>query len=191
MQTSSRPGARPAKLWSTASGHLAGADAQQRLVVEPLEDLPRVIHRDAGDAHPAFGDRRLVHHLLANRRRALEQGVEQRAGGLELSREVVGTQHLAEDLRLAEDHRIERGGDREEVLDDLPVGLVVQVLVKVRRRDAVEVPEEVDHLLDAGVAVRLAADVELDPVAGGQQHRLAVGEPGPERRQRRGGAAAR
>ena len=76
------------------------------------------------------------------------------------------------------------------MLDDLPVGLVVQVLVKVRRRDAVEVPEEVDHLLDAGVAVRLAADVELDPVAGGQQHRLAVGEPGPERRQRRGGCCA-
>ena len=37
-----------------------------------------------------------------------------------LPRQLVGLFHLREDLRFAEDHAVEAGGDAEQVADDLP-----------------------------------------------------------------------
>ena len=79
--------------------------------------------------------------------------------------------HLAEDLALADDHRVEPGGDAEEVRDRAVVVVRVEVLgevVGLRRRLLGEEVEDVRH---RGVELR-AARVDLDAVARGEQHDL-------------------
>ena len=65
---------------------------------------------------------------LADAQRLLEQHVEGRADGAALLAEPQRLAGLAEDLALADDHRVEAGGDLEEVGD----GAVVVVDVEVR-----------------------------------------------------------
>ena len=66
---------------------------------------------------------------LADPQRLLEEHVERRADGAELLAEPQRLAGLAEDLALADDHRVEAGGDVEEVGD----GAVVVVDVEVRQ----------------------------------------------------------
>ena len=61
--------------------HLAGADDQDRLVVEVVEHLADVIDGDAGDRDVAAGDAGLGADALGDDVGVLEQGVQQRPGG--------------------------------------------------------------------------------------------------------------
>ena len=88
--------------------------------------------------------------------------------------------HLAQDLRLAQHHRIEPARHAKRVRH----GLVTRQRVEVRRqrilRHAVEILEPLDHRLRLG-----AVDVDLGPVAGRQDRRFLHLRPRP------GGRAAR
>ena len=79
---------------------------------------------------------------------------------------------LAEDLALADDHRVEPAGDREQVRDG-PV-LVVHVEVRGELVDGHAGPpgEQLGGLGDAAVEL-VDVGVDLDPVAGREHDRLA------------------
>src|SRR5829696_7829704 len=101
-------GLEPCEAASDELCHLARADAQDGFVVEMIEDAARVIDGNAGDTEPPLGDARLGHHLLPDGRGALEERVEDWTGRARIAGGVVRFAHLAEDLRLANDHRIQR-----------------------------------------------------------------------------------
>ena len=101
---------------------------------------------------------------LADAQRLLEEDVEGRADGAVLLAEPQRLAGLAEDLALADDHRVEAGGDVEEVGD----GALVVVDVEVRHERlgglAGALDEQPGDVLDAAVeAVDLGVD--LEPVA--------------------------
>ena len=101
-------------------GHLAGADHQHALVVEPLEDARGEIgDRHAGDAHAVAMERRFVGDAAGDAEGGLEQAVRHRPGAADFVGQFVGLLHLREDLRFAEDHAVEAGGDAEQVADDV------------------------------------------------------------------------
>ena len=95
--------------------HLAGADEQHADLAQVLEQLRRQPHRGGGHADRMGADLGRGAHLLGDRERALEQLVQRRAQRAGLVGLAHGLLHLAQDLRLAQHHRIEPGGDAEGV----------------------------------------------------------------------------
>ena len=86
-----------------------------RGLAQVFEQLRGQPHRGGGHADRVRADLGGGAHFLGDRERALEQLVQracQRAGGFGLAHRLL---HLAEDLRLAEHHRIEAAGDAERV----------------------------------------------------------------------------
>jgi hypothetical protein len=92
----------------------------------------RRVQRRAHHVLPGAIDAGLGVRALADAQRLLHQLVQQPTDALRLDGRLVCLAQLAEDLRLADHHRIETGGDPEGVVDR---GLVV-VDVEVRRQFA-------------------------------------------------------
>ena len=91
----------------------------------------------------------------------------------------VGLFDLAEDLRLADDHAVERTGDAEEMADGFAVVVLVEVGLDVGGGDGEVFVEEAEEV---GLGLRLGvggfADVvlqgeEFDAVAGGEDEAFA------------------
>ena len=89
----------------------ARSDQHDAAAVEALEDLLREGGRRGRDGGWALADRRLETRATAGVQRHAEGPVEQRAGGSHLE----GVPHLAEDLALAGDERVEARCDAEQV----------------------------------------------------------------------------
>jgi hypothetical protein len=149
-----------------------------------VENTAGAVDGNGADAQPALGDARLAHHLLADGEGLLEERIEGRAGRPAFAGLVVRVADLAQDLRLADDHRVERGCDAEEVSDDVALGLLVHVRRDASCRHVAQLGEERDHLVVARVAVHGAGGVELDAVAGVEQDRLDALELRAQRLQR-------
>ena len=79
--------------------------------------------------------------------------------------------HLAEDLALADDHRVEPGGHAEQVRDRGVVVVRVEEVGELVGVDARRVGEEVAHVLHRRVEQR-GVGVDLGAVARGEQHDL-------------------
>ena len=108
---------------------------------------------------------------LADAQRLLEEGVERGPDGAVLLADAQRVAGLAEDLALADDHRVEAGGDLEEVGDRALV--VVDVEVGQQRLGGLlgAGDEQAGQVLDAAVeAVDLGVDLEA--VAGDDRRRL-------------------
>ena len=106
-------------------------------------------------------------HVLGNGKRALEQAVEhqpqraRRLGGL------YRLLHLAQDLRLAQHHRIEPARDAKRMRNGFLLRQRVDVLRQRRLGHAMEGFEPLHDRLGFG-----AIEVDLGPVAGRQDRRL-------------------
>ena len=72
----------------------------------------------------------------------MEQAMGDGAGEAEVARRGIGRLHLTEDLRLADDQRIEARGDAEEMARRVDAAVAVEVLGQPRRVEAVIVAEE-------------------------------------------------
>ena len=95
--------------------HLARAHQQHRAAVQLAEDLGRELDRDVRQRDGVPADRRLAAGALRRGDRAVAQAVQHRAEAARLLGRLVGVLHLAEDLRLAEHHRVEAGRHAERV----------------------------------------------------------------------------
>ena len=89
-------------------------------------------HRRGGDRHRVGTDVRLGPHALGHRERRLEQAVEHRSGAAGLLRRAIGILELAQDLRLAEHHRVETGRDGKGVRDGGALVEPVQTVLYAR-----------------------------------------------------------
>ena len=94
---------------------LAGADDEHAPALEAAEDLSRERDRGEADRHRAFAERRFGAHALADAERPVKQLAQQRAGAVAFRGGLERVLHLAENLRLADDERIESGGDAEQM----------------------------------------------------------------------------
>ena len=110
--TSAISAPRLRRLRAACSLTLPAPSEEDRAAFEAAEDLLR--ERGGGRRHRrgALADRGLRPHLAARVQRLPEDAVEHRPGRPELVREP----HLAEDLALARNERVEPGGDAEEVV---------------------------------------------------------------------------
>ena len=160
--------------------HLAGADDEDGLVAEVVEDLADVIDGGAGDRDVAAGDAGFGADALGDAAGVGKQGVQQRAGAVVLVSQLVGIRHLPGDLPLADDEAVEAGGDAEQVAHGVVVVADVQVRLDLIDGQAVEVGEEaangvsVERRRGAGGAVEDAGQVQLDAVAGAEDDGFAV-----------------
>ncbi len=111
-------------------GGLAGADHQHPLLTEVAKRAPGKPDSHRGDRDPLLADRGLLAHPAAGSESAAEETVEDRPGGALDQRQLVGAFDLALDLGLADDHRVEPGGDLEKVVG------------RVARAQRVEVAEQ-------------------------------------------------
>ena len=101
--------------------HLAGADEQHAGLAQVLEQLGGQAHRGGGHADGVRADLGGRAHVLRDREGPLEHLVQrgaERAGRVGLAH---GLLHLAEDLRLAQHHRIEPTGYAKGMAGSLPV----------------------------------------------------------------------
>jgi hypothetical protein len=96
---------------------------------------------------------------------------------------------LSEHLRLADDQRVEAGGDAEQVIGR--VGAAVDHDVRRQRVPGHAVVFADEAPARFGGVVGLGAGVDFRAVAGGQDHGLAGDLAGRQRRHRRVEAAAR
>ena len=109
---------------------------------------------------------------LAGRERGAEELVENRAGRALDQRQLVGALDLPLNLGLADDHRVEPGGDPEQVARGRGATQRVEVADELGRRRLGLAREQPEHEGLAGDRVR-DAEVELGPVAGRDRRRLA------------------
>ena len=109
-------------------GHLAGAEDEDAQAGEVPEDLLGELDGGVADRDRAFGEPGFVAHALADRERGVEQPMRDGAGEVEVARRGVGRLHLAEDLRLADDERVEACRDAEEVARGVDAAMAVEVL---------------------------------------------------------------
>jgi len=162
--------------------HLAGTDHEDRAPLERVEDLLRKLDGGVADRHGALADGRLGADALPDLERLTEHPVEEALGGARLAGEVVGLLHLMEDLGLAHDHRVERGDHPEQVLHDRVALDDVEVARQLVTIEVVEVAQEVDDRVRAGLGGRHRVD--LGAVAGREDDRLGYLVGPGERRQR-------
>ena len=152
--------------------HLAGAEDQdvqpRQLAEDLLGELDRgVAHRDRPFAEPG-----LRAHAFADGERGVKQPVRHRAGALHVARGRVRGLDLAEDLRLADDERVEAGGDAEQMARRIGAAMAVEVVGERGRVDAVVVAEEAIDGVDR--RLRIADGVDLGAVARRQHDRFVA-----------------
>ncbi len=148
--------------------HLAGAHQIHRLAGEAAEDLLRQFDGHRCDGNRRGSDGGLIPNLFGDGKGAGQKLVKLRIYRTEGAGGGVGFLHLSEDLRLADHHGIQAGGDAEDVLDGLKLLVLEDVGFELAGTEA----EEVAHkLLQIAIAV-LRARKDFHPVAGGDDHAL-------------------
>lgn len=160
---------------------LAGADQQRLAAVQVAEDLLGQAHRGERHGHRVLADGGIGADGLRRTEGGLEQAAEQRTDGAGLARDGVGRLHLAEDLRLAEDHRVEAGGHAHHVAHRVFVLVHIGTGAQLVESQAMVVRQPGEHVV-RGRMVDL--QVEFAPVAGRQDGRLAAGGQAAELLQR-------
>jgi hypothetical protein len=167
---------------SAILSHLSRADHDDLFVVESLEKLARKVgDRHARNTDPLLIDRGFRCDSLGHPQRRLEGRVGQGADTARGRGQFVCLFHLAEDLRLADDHAVEAGGHREQVTDKVLAGPLEQVVEQVNRLQTMEIGQEADDVVMRWAAFRLfRRDVQLHPIARRKEHRLCARKSLPQ-----------
>jgi hypothetical protein len=118
----------------------------------------------------------------------MEKAIQDRTDRLRIGGGGVCLLHLAEDLRLADDQRVEAAGDPEQVPRRVEAADVVQVRRQIRGLHAVKLREK-RHQIGARRRRIVAGHVQLGAVAGRDNDRFARGPASRHRPQRVGHAA--
>ena len=151
--------------------HRAGADDEHLGAVERAEHLPGLV-QPGGDQRAAGAvDAGLGAGPLADPQGLLGERAELPAGGPGVLRGAQRVPDLAEDLALADDHRVQPAGHREQVRDGAVLVVHVEVRGELVQGDAGPPGEQLGGLGEAAVEL-VDLGVDLDPVAGGEHDRL-------------------
>ena len=146
--------------------HLARSDHQRRLVVEGLEDLPSEIsHGHAGNAHAPLVDGCLDGNPPGDLDRRLEDGMGQRARPLLVRGGLISLLDLRENLRFADHHAVEAGGDGEQVANGVGVFVAEQMLRDLLRNDPVY-GQESPFLFSVQFSRAFRGGIQFRPIAG-------------------------
>ena len=151
--------------------HLPCADQVDALAVQGAEDLLGQFDRDRGDRNRGRSDRGLGAHALGDGKGAGEQLIELRAHGADRAGGGIGFLDLAENLRLADDHRVEAGGDAEDVADRFIFAKFVEMTFELAEIDLEILAQEFAQIARAILHV----GDEFHAVAGGNDHALGNG----------------
>jgi hypothetical protein len=118
----------------------------------------------------------------------MKQPVEQGARGTLGGGDAVRVLHLPQNLRLADDHRVEPRRHAKEMACRVLVCPGVQMRHDLLGRQPVEIAQKRGHV-SGGLAHVLAGHIELDAIAGGHHRSLAGRDAGSQRSERRRVAA--
>ena len=133
MKTASTPRAASARAVSSAVS--PAPTTRTRALLEVAERPLRQLDRDLRHRERALGERGLGARALAGGQGAAEEPVEHRPGRVLDQRQLVGALDLALDLGLADDHRLEAGGDPEEMPGGAGAAQRVEVRDELGRAD--------------------------------------------------------
>ena len=97
--------------------HRAGADDEHGAAGQAADPLLGAVEGDGDQRGAGPVDAGLGVHPLADPQRPLGDRVQRAADGALVARQRVGGPQLAEHLGLADDHRVQAGGDGEQVRD--------------------------------------------------------------------------
>ncbi|MGX1118916.1 hypothetical protein RKD37_004279 [Streptomyces ambofaciens] len=151
-------------------GHRTGADDQGLLAPGPLLDVGsggQLLQAEGDQGLPGAVDAGLGVGALADPQRLLEQVVQEPPGGVQVLGAGQRVLYLAEDLPLADHHRVKPAGHREQVVDGPVLVVHVEVGGQLLQADAAVPGEQRGQLGDTGVEL-VHVGVQLDAVAGGQ-----------------------
>ena len=154
--------------------HFPGADQQHRLVLQCAENLAGQFDRGERDRNGVAGDIGFGTHPLGDRKGLVQEAVQDQSGGLVVGGIAVGRLDLTQDLGLADDHRVETGGDPKDVPDGVLALIVVEMGFEGLRIEVVEGGEKAFELRFARFGIP-AGGVELHPVAGRDDYPLVDG----------------
>ena len=152
-------------------GHPAGADHDRPPPGDPAQRFVRQIRSDRDVRVGRRAESRLLAHPAAGAHRRMEHGGEGRSRRFLRFGAAEGLTHLALDLRLAEDHRVQTRRDREQVVGRVALPVRVQRVGELLVFDASRLDEHTLEREEAGVVAR-DVPVGLDAVAGRQDHDL-------------------
>ena len=124
---------------------------------------------------------RFAGDALGDPRGGLKDAVRQRAGALAVLGQLVGGFDLRQDLRLADHHAVETGGDGEQMPHGVVAGPREQLVEDFVDRQLVEIGHELGHgfMRRAPLGI-FAGRVDFHAIAGRQQHGLDLGEAGAQ-----------
>ncbi len=165
------PHAVPAESRSAQGAHAARAHDERAAAGQPVERRRGEIESDTYERGANAVDARLRVRALAHPQRLLEELVEHPPGSAAVLSGAQGRTELAEDLRLADDHGVQAAGDGEQVVDGAVLVVDVEVRSQLVDGDAGVPRQQLRGIEERGVEA-LHAQVELDPVAGGERDDL-------------------
>ena len=168
----------------------AGADDQHASSLQTAENLPRELHRREADRHRAFAEGCFAADALADVERPVKELPEHRAGAAPFRRRLERILDLTQDLRFADDQRVQAGRDAEEMLRDVGFGERKQMRREALGWKLVVLAEKPDDLVPRRLR-RSAGDVDLRAVARRQDNGLGRRRSGGERHDRRTDIATR
>ncbi len=170
---------------------LAGANEQDAGLGKVGEHGFGEAHRGEGDGYRARTDARIRADPLGDRKRVLEKALQRRIEGAGMPGDRIGILDLAENLRLAENHRFEPGGHAEQVPHGIGIVVAVEEFLDVR---AMQLPMSMQPVEWRGLGAGFDIAVQLGAVAGredgrfthaGLRNQLDQGASGGVRRKRR------
>lgn len=151
---------------------LAGTDQQRLAAVQVGEDLLGQAHGSEGHGHRVFTDGGIGAHRLGGAEGGLEQAPEQWPDGAGLTRHGVGGLELAENLRLAQHHRVKPAGDAHHVPNRVLLAVHVGAGAQFVDTQAMIVGQPLQHFIAAQL---ILLQVQLAAVAGREDRCLAAG----------------
>jgi len=152
--------------------HFARADKEDSAPLERAEDFACEIDGDGSDGDGVGTDAGFAARFFSGGKGALQQVLELAGNGSGGARDREGLFHLAENLRLADDHGIEARGHAEEMADGFPVA----VFIEMRREDGRIDSKLAREKRGDGNVVAFDGREQLHTVARGDDH--ALGDPG-------------
>ena len=186
-----RPGL--AEIPQRFGGHLARAHEQHPLVVEPLKNATgEVGHRHARDRHPLPAKCRLRRDPLGGSQRCLKQARRERPRRAAILRDRPGLLHLRKNLWFPKHHAVETRRHAEQVAHDRIVMFAGEKRPERSGVDPATLGEKRHELFGRRcVDAVLSRGVELNAIAGGEEHALAARKAVTKPRERLGGLLRR